>query len=45
MVKKGDLIATLQIRLPEEISESDRELISKLDGEWIDVEARSKIVW
>lgn len=43
--QKGDLIATLQIHLPEEISESDLELISKLEGPWTDVEARSRIVW
>lgn len=42
---KGDLIATLQIHLPKEVSESEQELISKLGGEWAEVEARSKIVW
>jgi len=42
---KGDLIATLQIHLPEEVSKSELELISKLGGEWAEVEARSKIVW
>ncbi len=43
--KKGDLIATLQIHLPGEISDSDRQLISKLDGEWVEVKTRSEIVW
>ena len=43
--KKGDLIATLQIHVPEEISDADRELIAKLGDKWTDVETRSKIVW
>ncbi len=43
--QKGDLIATLQIQVPEEIAEADRELLSKLGETWTHVDARSKIVW
>lgn len=43
--KKGDLIATLQLHLPSEIADSDRELLAKLDGEWAEVNSRSEIVW
>jgi DnaJ-class molecular chaperone len=43
--QKGDLIATLQIRLPDEISDDDRALLSKLDDQWKEVVGRSEIVW
>ena len=43
--KKGDLIATLQIQLPDEISDADQELLSQLSEKWTDVDARSKLVW
>ena len=43
--KKGDLIAELQIVMPEELTEEDEKLIRQLDLAWQDRNPRSEIRW
>lgn len=43
--KSGDLLATLQITIPESISEDDLELLSKLSESWNADELRDKLRW
>lgn len=43
--RSGDLIATLQIAVPENASDSDLELIKQLDESWFDENLRSELTW
>ena len=43
--RSGDLIATLQIAVPDEISESDLELLKQLDESWSNDLLRSELAW
>ena len=42
--RKGDLIATLQIEIPEPVSDSDLELINQLSDSWV-ANSRNKLSW
>ena len=43
--RSGDLIATLQIAVPEEVSAQDIELLQQLDPSWSDDLIRSNLAW
>ena len=43
--RSGDLIATLQIAVPDEISKSDLELLKQLDESWSNDLLRSELAW
>ena len=43
--RSGDLIATLQIAVPDEISESDLELLKQLNESWSNDLLRSELAW
>jgi len=43
--QKGDLIAQLQIVLPDNLSEQDLELIRKLDASWNGSSPRNELTW
>ena len=43
--RSGDIIATLQISIPSDPSESDLELIKKLGDKWNDEALRSELIW
>ena len=43
--KKGDLIAELQVQLPEELTEDDEKLIRQLELAYQDRDLRSEIRW
>jgi DnaJ-class molecular chaperone len=43
--RTGDLIASLHIMVPDEISDSDREHLKQLDDRWNDHELRSELAW
>ncbi len=41
----GDLLAKIEIRLPHEISDEDRELIEQLSDRWSSLEPRKSLQW
>ena len=43
--RSGDLIATLQIAVPEEVSAADIELLKQLDSSWSSDLLRSNLAW
>ena len=43
--RKGDLIAELELRLPEELTEDDEKLIRQLELAYQDKDLRSEIRW
>ena len=43
--RSGDLIATLQIAVPEEVSDADVELLKQLDSSWASDSLRSELAW
>lgn len=43
--RSGDLIVHLQISIPQEISEQDRELIDQLSDDWDSAVGRQDLVW
>lgn len=43
--RSGDLIATLQIAVPEEITKADLELLKQLDESWSNDLLRSELAW
>lgn len=43
--RSGDLIATLQIALPDEVSAADIELLKQLDSTWSNDLLRSELAW
>lgn len=43
--RSGDLIATLQVHLPSEISEQDLKLLNQLSDSWLDVVERTELTW
>jgi len=43
--RSGDLIATLQIMVPEEVSEADIDMLKQLDPTWSNDSLRSELAW
>lgn len=43
--RTGDLLATLQIVVPDNISDHDRELLNQLSDSWASSEAREQLRW
>ena len=43
--RSGDLIAVLQITLPDDVSEDDLKVIKQLDDRWSDSETRAELTW
>jgi DnaJ-class molecular chaperone len=43
--RSGDLLATLQISVPNEISDEDRKKIRELSAAWLSPETREKLRW
>lgn len=43
--RSGDLLATLQIAVPDEVSDDDRALLSQLSDAWRSSKAREKLRW
>lgn len=43
--RKGDLIATLQIVLPEELTQAEIEMLEKVDAKWNGKGPRDELLW
>lgn len=43
--RSGDLLATLQIMVPSEVSASDLKLLKQLNANWAEVAARKDLAW
>ena len=43
--RSGDLIAVLQINLPEDVSDEDLKVLKQLDERWSDSETRAELTW
>ena len=43
--RSGDLLATLQVGVPEEANEQDLEALRKLSDAWSNLESRAKLRW
>ena len=43
--RSGDLIVKLQIVIPNDPTDADKELLQQLDAAWNDSDARADLVW